>query len=76
MNIRRMELQSSMPQIHQIMNIMRLLTTELFTTDTTDHATTSDTHEEYQREEEPRVFTSEELQERSAQNRKPFATGS
>ena len=38
-------------------------TMELLTVDTEDHATTSDTQEEHQREEEPRVFTAEELQE-------------
>ena len=36
--------------------------TELLTTDAPDHATTSDT-QEHQREEEPGVFTAEELQE-------------
>ena len=38
-------------------------TTELLTTDAPDHATTSDTQEEHQREEEPKVFTAEELRE-------------
>ena len=38
-------------------------TTEPLTTDTIDHATTSDTQEEHQREEEPRVSTAEELRE-------------
>ena len=38
-------------------------TMELLTTDTPYHATTFDTKEEHQREEEPRVFTAEELQE-------------
>ena len=38
-------------------------TTELLTTDAPDHAKTSDTQEKHQREEEPRVFTAEELQE-------------
>ena len=33
------------------------------TSKTPDHATTSDTQEEHQHEEEPRVFTAEELQE-------------
>ena len=38
-------------------------TTELLTTDAPDHAATSDTLEEHQPEEEPRVFTAEVLQE-------------
>ena len=38
-------------------------TTELLTTDTPNHAKTCNTQEEHQREEEPRVFTAEELQE-------------
>ena len=38
-------------------------TTKLLTTDLPDHTTTTDTQEEHQCEEEPRVFTAEELQE-------------
>ena len=38
-----------------------------YTTDTPDRTTTSHTQEENQREEEPRVFTAEELQEESSQ---------
>ena len=47
---------------------------EHLTTDTPDHATTSDIQEEHQREEEPRVFTAEDYKKRSAQNFKPSAT--
>ena len=43
-------------------------TSELLATNTPGHATTSDTQEEHQREEEPRVSL--------LKNWKPFATGS
>ena len=63
MNIRRLKLQSSMPQTHQTMNIRRLKLRSFLITDTPDHATTSHTQEEHQREKEPRFFTAKELQE-------------
>ena len=78
MNIRRLKLQSSMPQIHHTMNIIRLETVELLTTDT-PHQTMQQhliPKKNTNVKRNPELSLLKNYKKRSAQNWKLFATGS